>query len=175
MLLGIDPGTTNIGWAAFSNGHYVDSGLFIARENDGWPQRLADFKRHLAALFAEFPPDVVGIEATQVDQGLWEQAKNGKPVLARLRGQAQLTRQTEELCGIVQGLATECPVVRPTSAAALKAIGLKRGATDRQISEAANRLFGLKLLVKEHHEAIAIGVALAAEKQAKLGKLIGGA
>ena len=174
--LAMDPGTRYTGWAVLQDGEYADSGIIEADGALPWPQRLRALRAILVQLVACHAPDLVCIEHTQVHEGLWAAAKDDPAKLQelapRLRAQARATRQTEELCGVIMEVAAQAlaVTVRPSDTDGLRALGLKRGATDRAVSEAANRLFGLRLLVKEHHEARAIGIGLAGAARLRLRK-----
>lgn len=172
--LAFDPGTAHIGYAVLRNGDYATSGTINANGGLPWPLRLRAIRASVAQLLATWQPDVVGIEATQVHEGQWERAKTDPKALAGLRSQARLTRQTEELAGEIRGMAEKCGavVLRPTPEQGRMRLGVKRGAKDREYSEAATRIFRLvpPLKVKAHHEARALGVAMQATMDAEIGR-----
>ncbi len=65
-VLGIDPGLTRCGYAVVDGGpgriSAVAMGVIRTPASDGLPNRLAALQRELAALIAEFRPDVVAVE-----------------------------------------------------------------------------------------------------------------
>ena len=160
--LGVDPGTATVGWFFLPEAPPPDWGSITVQNKRPWPQTLRELTRHLGHLLEEKQPDVVAIEATLLDHSLWEKARQDPSLMGRLRAQTVLTQRTEELAAAVSALAAGmgAHVERVTPYQGLKALGLQKGATDRQASEAANRLFGTKLLVREHHIARAAGVCL---------------
>lgn len=169
-ILGIDPGTAHVGYAILCDAEAPVTGEISIGGPTPWPVRLRSARAIIAQLVADVAPGVVAIEATQVHQGQWERAKTDPKELAGLRSQAELTRQTEELAGVIAELAglVGARVVRVTPEQGRMRLGVKRGGKDRAYSEAANRMFGLKLLVREHHQARALGVGLQAQTDARI-------
>jgi hypothetical protein len=164
-ILGIDPGTRYSGWCLLSQtGALLDRGQVCAAANTPWKRVLPEIRRVFRHLLEEHAPDVVGIERTEVNQGLLGQVAADPSLIGRARAQARATQQTAELVAVLCELAglAQARVVMVHPATGLAAIGLRRGCSDREISEAFAVRFGQKLLVKEHHIARATGVALAA-------------
>jgi hypothetical protein len=169
--LGLDPGTRYLAWAIIRTDAPPETGCLRGMDIRSsrcprgmpWPRVLAELVRGLDGMVHECQPDVIACEATQ-------------PNLSRDRTDAQAasqlvnTQRTEQLIGHVRALAASCgarfALVSPQ--ASLQPLGLSRGATDRQAAEAYTRLTGRKLLVRDHHEARAWGVAVRGEREARL-------
>ena len=164
--LGIDPGVRFVGWVLLVDGDLADQGQWSVTTRKGtgqWQHSLTEHIRLAGHLLDELCPDVVGIEAIQVQHGMLG-AGGETPNMARARSQAAMTQRTSELIAMLAALAgaigATVHLIHP--ATGLARLGCKRGATDRDISAAYNRRWGQELLVREHHIARAAGVALAA-------------
>ncbi len=162
--LGIDPGTAMCGWCLLDGAAHVAHGTVDISGRQPWAAKRRRAEEQFASLLAEHRPDVVAIEKTQVPRP----QETDSP--ARVFSMGVLTQHTEELAGALTGLAVArgAQVVRVSPAGGLSALGCKRGATDRDVAEAFCRLFGVKLLVREHHVGRAAGVALRGATEARL-------
>jgi len=180
-VLGIDPGSSIVGWACFDDGKLEDHGSFRGdpRFAEDWKRRRDGLMKQISHILREKQADVVAIEETQV---VTARTDSRKPLSAQaVSGMNVNTRRTEELAGMIGMEAQvqankakrQVSVVRVHPATGLARLHLRRGASDRQISERFTLIFGKKLLVKDHHEALAAGVAMAAEQRAKMERLTG--
>lgn len=168
--LGIDPGTRYSGWCLLSaTGDLLDHGQVCAAPHTPWPRVLPEIRRVFLHLISEHEPGVVGIERTEINQGLLGDVAANPGLLGRARAQARATQQTSELIAELAALAAaqSARVVLVHPATGLARLGLRRGCSDRQISAAFVARFGGRLLVREHHIARAAGVALAARVVAR--------
>lgn len=161
--LGVDPGSSHNGWAVFRDGKLLECGQINADGKQKWARRRPGLLAAFGRLLRQWQPDLVAIEKTQMGGGEERTA-------AQAFSQAANTRATEELAGEIMVMATKqgAACTRVTVQGGLKALGCKHGATDRQVAEAFGLMFGRKLLVKDHHEARAAGVAMRGEAQWKL-------
>ena len=155
--LGIDPGAAHNGWALLSDGALLETGQVNADGKVEWKRRRQSLLPHLQRIVKELQPDLVCIEATKTGGGRERNA-------AAINSQATYTRQTEELARDImdfcKGLGI--PAMRCTEGEGKKRLGFRgnESVTDRQLSERHTLLTGRPLLVKDHHEARAYGVAL---------------
>lgn len=166
MLLGIDPGAVHIGWCVLRDGQFHDSGYLALGKWDK-TRTLHTLRGHIEALLEEFAPDVVAIEETQYSARADKEASGGAAFAKGL-----YTQRTESVAAEIAHLAGKAgaELRRVHPATGLRALGVKRGCTDGTCAKAYTLLTGRKLLAKHHHEARALGVALAAEKQVRIGK-----
>lgn len=161
--LGIDPGAVHVGWALFVDGDLHDQGQVCGDGKMPWRHRKPYMIRAIEQIIREKQPNLVAIEKTQRGGG-----RDRSP--GQIASQADYTRDTEELAGEIgmMAVAVGAAVVRVAPLDGLRPLGLRTGASDRDVVNAFTRMFGLnrgkKLLVKDHHEARAAGVALHGEK-----------
>jgi Holliday junction resolvasome RuvABC endonuclease subunit len=168
--LGIDPGSRYSGWCLLSaGGDLIDCGQVCAAPNTPWARRLPEIVRVFRHIIAETEPGIVGIERTEVNQGMLGDLAANPGLIGRVRAQARATQQTSQLIAELAALAAaqSARVVLVHPATGLARLTLKRGCSDRQISAAFVARFGGRLLVREHHIARAAGVALAARVVAR--------
>lgn len=165
--LGIDPGTATCGWCLLSGATILHYGTVDISGKQPWPIKRRAAEQAFASILAEHRPEVVAIEKTQVPRP----QENDSP--ARVFSMGVLTQHTEELAAALTGLAVAhgAQVVRVSPAGGLSALSCKRGAKDRDVAEAFTRLFGVKLLVRDHHVARAAGVALRGQTEARLRRV----
>ena len=169
-VLGIDPGSSHNGWALLEDGKLLDRGQISGDSKIVWGRQLNLLTAAFRRVLAETQPALVAIEKTAMGGGAARTA-------AQAFSQAALTRCTEELAGCIGMMAARqgIDVVRVTVQGGLKALGCKHGATDREAVDAFMRLCpdSGKLLVKDHHEARAAGIALRGAKEWQLERARG--
>lgn len=167
--LGIDPGPRHNAWAHLDGRRLLDrgtvSGPDIATSKHpkagvAWKRALANILEQLSLKLEEKQPSCVGIETVQ--HAISDTTRTD----AQRQSQAINTQRTGEIIAGVQVLCAKrglpCYLVHPVSS--LAALGLRQGVTDRQVSERAGLLFGVKgWAVGDAHQARAAGVGLRAE------------
>jgi hypothetical protein len=170
-----------VAWAVLTDGRLTDRGCITGpivktKKNPAgveWHRALASILGAVEMRFREAEPDLVACEKTQhaiSRKGMSEESRMSCAVA---------TDRTQQIIG---GIAVLCeryhvPLVMVHPASSAAALGVKRGATDGEVSQRAKLLFGVegKWLASEAHIARACGVALRGEKdyrleQAKAGK-----
>jgi hypothetical protein len=171
--LGVDPGSSHVGWCLLRDGILADNGQWSVQEKRTWKARLNMHRRTFATLIAELKPDLLCIEQADpnASQGLLQRLAEHPEALPQIRAQLASTGRLTQLVQALAEVAHEAwvPVQYVHPATVSARLGLKRGATDRQASEAFNVRFGQRLLVREHHIARAAGCALAAKHGAATG------
>ena len=163
--LGIDPGARHTGWAVTHDGTLHDHGRYTIDTSADWKRGSTRMVEQFAHLLTEMQPDLVVVESTEMS-GRGDQGRSESAVFSM----AVNTQRTEELAGrlLLAAQSAGAATARVHPARGLSALGLKRGCTDGTVSKAFTLLTGRKLLAKDHHEARALGVALAGEKQWRL-------
>ena len=183
--LGFDPGARFVAWAVLDGPRLLDRGCITGpivktKKNPAgveWQRALASILGAVEMRFREVKPELVACEQTQHVAG--KRAMSDESRMA----QAVATDRTQQIIG---GIAVLCeryqvPLVMVHPASSAAALGVKRGATDGEVSAAAKAMFAWegKWLASDAHEARACGVALRGEKdwrleQAKARRLVDG-
>ncbi|MBU1118112.1 crossover junction endodeoxyribonuclease RuvC [Patescibacteria group bacterium] len=145
MILGIDPGLANTGWAVLENSEkLVDSGCLITKSGEDSSKRLAFIYNELEKIIVKYKVEVVSIESLFF-------AKNAKSALP-----------VAEAIGVVKicGMKNRCRVVEYTPLQIKMAlVGYGRAEKD-QVEVMVRQQLVLDNRVKISHEADAMAAAL---------------
>lgn len=145
MILGIDPGLANTGWAVLeSEDKVVDSGCLVTKPSEDSTERLAFIYYELEKIIKKYKVNVVSIESLFF-------AKNAKSALP-----------VAEAIGVIKvcGLKNNCQVVGYTPLQIKIALVGYGRAEKEQVEVMVRNQLGLSNKVKITHEADAMAAAL---------------
>lgn len=145
MILGIDPGLANTGWAVLKNeNEVVDSGCLVTKSNDDSTERLAFIYNKLEEIIKKYKVETVSLESLFF-------AKNAKSALPVAEAIGVI-----KLCGAENG----CRVVEYTPLQIKMALVGYGRAEKEQVEAMVRNQLGLEERVKISHEADAMAAAL---------------
>lgn len=145
MILGIDPGLANTGWAVLKGeDKVVDSGCLVTKPNEDSSKRLVFIYNELEKIIKKYKVEVVSIESLFF-------AKNAKSALP-----------VAEAIGVIKvcGLKNNCRVVEYTPLQIKIALVGYGRAEKEQVEVMVRNQLGLNDRVKITHEADAMAAAL---------------
>lgn len=145
MILGIDPGLANTGWAVLKDENTVmDSGCLVTKSNEDSPRRLAYIYNELEKVILKHQVETVSIESLFF-------AKNAKSALP-----------VAEAIGVIKicGIKNKCRVVEYTPLQIKMALVGYGRAEKEQVEIMVRTQLGLDNRVEISHEADAMAAAL---------------
>lgn len=147
MILGIDPGVANTGWAVVNDGILVDSGVIVTGIRDKQGDRLVKIKNDVQGVIRKYSIKLVGLESLYF-------ARNAKSAL-----------KVAEAIGVMKITAAEAGVelVEMTPLQVKMAIVGYGRAEKRQVAEMVKIMLGGQEIGGPSHVGDAVAVALSVE------------
>jgi len=147
MILGIDPGVANTGWAILDDGRFVEGGVIVTKVGEGAGVRLGKIKNEMVEILGKFRVEKVGLESLYF-------AKNTKSAL-----------KVAEAIGVIKLVMEEAGVklIELTPLQVKMAIVGYGRAEKRQVMEMVKVLLKTDKIEGPSHVGDAVAVALTLE------------
>jgi len=152
MILGIDPGLANLGWAVMDVDELVEYGCIKTKVGLKTEVRLEDIYRQVKILIKKYKVDGLVIESLYF-------AKNAKSVI-----------KVAEVMGVIKLCAKKCGVeVDEFTPLQIKVALTGYGrASKEQVEDMVKRLLGRKETIQPDHASDAVAVAMTRERYNRL-------